>query len=266
MSLDTPLALQHLDEITAQLRDRRPAVFLDFDGTLAPIVDRPEQAAMDSAMRAAVERVARLCPVAVVSGRDLPDVRQRVGLDNIHYAGSHGFDISGPGGAHQAHRKGIDALPALDAAEKMLREAVNGIDGALIDRKHFSIAVHYRLARAADVPAIERAVDEALGRYGGLRKGHGKKVFELQPDIDWNKGAAVRWLLQSLSLDRPDVLPIYVGDDVTDEDAFRALADDGLGFAVLDAPRPTAAQFKLADPAEVRALLLALADALEGRR
>jgi alpha,alpha-trehalase len=263
---ETPAALQRLDEVTARLRGRRPAVFLDFDGTLAPIVDRPEQAVMDSQMRAAVERVARLCPVAVVSGRDLPDVRRRVGLDDIYYAGSHGFDIGGPRGTHLEHRRGIEALPALEGAERMLREAAQKIDGALIDRKHFSIAVHYRLVRPADAAAVEAAVDGALAQFGGLRKGHGKKVFELQPDIDWNKGAAVRWLLQALSLDGPDVLPIYFGDDVTDEDAFLALADDGLCFAVLDASRPTAAHFGLADPGEVRMLLHKLADAMQTRR
>ncbi len=266
MSADTPLALQHLGEITAQLRERQPAVFLDFDGTLAPIVDRPEQAGMDAAMRAAVEHIARLCPVAVVSGRDLPDVRARVGIEDIHYAGSHGFDIAGPRGMRHAHPQGVEALPAIDAAEKMLRAAVNNIDGAIIDRKRFSIAVHYRLARDADLPAIEGAVDAALKRHDGLRKGHGKKVFELQPDIEWDKGAAVRWLLRALSLDGPQVLPIYIGDDVTDEDAFRALAGDGLGVAVLDAPRPTAARYRVADPAEVRILLEALADAMKVRR
>ncbi len=263
---DTPQALQHRDTIAARLRGRQPAVFLDFDGTLAPIVDRPELAAMDAEMRAAVERLAGLCPVAVVSGRDLPDVRQRVGLQDIYYAGSHGFDIAGPRGTHHEHRKGTDALPALDAAEAMLRAAVKYIDGALIDRKHFSIAVHYRLVRAADVATVEAAVDAALGRFAGLRKGHGKKVFELQPDVEWNKGAAVRWLLRTLSLDGPQVLPVYVGDDVTDEDAFRALADDGLCFAVLDAPRPTAAHYQVADPGEVRLLLQALADLIEAGR
>lgn len=263
MSTETPLALQHLGEITAQLRARQPALFLDFDGTLAPIVDRPEQAGMDAAMRAAVERIARLCPVAIVSGRDLPDVRERVGIEDIHYAGSHGFDIAGPRGMRHAHPQGVEALPAIDAAERMLRAAVKDIDGAIIDRKRFSIAVHYRLARDADLPAIEGAVDAALERHDGLRKGHGKKVFELQPDIEWDKGAAVRWLLRALSLDRAEVLPLYIGDDVTDEDAFRALAGDGLGVAVLDVPRPTAAHYRVADPAEVRVLLQALADAIK---
>lgn len=263
MKSETPNALTHLGEVTARLRGRRPAVFLDFDGTLSPIVDRPEQATMDAPTRAAVERVARLCPVAVVSGRDLPDVRERVSLQDIHYAGSHGFDISGPGGMRHAHPKGVDALPAIDAAEKMLREATRDIGGAIIDRKRFSIAVHFRLTRDADLPAIDAAVDAALACHGGLRKGHGKKVYELRPDVRWDKGTAVRWLLQSLSLDQPDVLPIYFGDDVTDEDAFRELAGDGLGFVVLDAPRPTAAHFSLADPGEVRLLLEALADAIQ---
>lgn len=266
MKSGNPGALENLDEILEQLRDRRLAVFLDFDGTLAPIVDRPEQAGMDGAMRAVIERLARLCPVAVVSGRDLDDVRKRVGLPDIYYAGSHGFDIAGPHGTQQSHRKGLEALPTLDAAEKMLRAELQGIDGALIDRKHFSIAVHYRLVREHDVARVESAVDAALRGHSGLRKGHGKKVFELQPDIAWDKGAAVRWLLQSLSLDRPEVLPIYVGDDVTDEDAFRALAGEGLCFAVLETPRPTAARYRLSSPDEVRTLLEAVAGALAGRR
>jgi len=263
MSHQKPSALQQLEAIRARLAGRRPAVFLDFDGTLAPIVERPESAAIDAPTRAVVERLARHCPVAVVSGRDLPDVMKRVGLDNIYYAGSHGFDIAGPRGMHHAHQKGVEALPALDAAEQALREALRDIDGALIDRKRFSLAIHYRLVRGDHAAAVERAVDEALRQHHGLRKGRGKKVFELQPDVAWDKGAAVRWLLHELELEQPDVLPVYIGDDVTDEDAFRALGDQGLCIAVLDEPRPTAARYRLEDPQEVRALLEALDEALE---
>lgn len=259
-------ALQHLDEIAALVRDRRLAVFLDFDGTLAPIVDRPELAGIDTPTRNAVDRLARLCTVAVVSGRDVDDVRARAGINGIYYAGSHGFDIVGPGGLHQQHAKGVEALPALDAAESGLRSAVAAIDGALVERKRFSIATHYRLVAESDWPAVESAVDQALRRHPGLRKGHGKKVFELQPDIDWDKGAAVHWLLQKLGLDTPDVLPIYIGDDVTDEDALRALAGRGLGIVVLDQPRPTAAQYRLRDTGQVRMLLEALAEACERRQ
>lgn len=247
-------------------RGKRLAVFLDYDGTLTPIVDRPHDAVMQERMRATVARLATRCPVAVVSGRDLLDVRERVGLANLIYAGSHGFDIAGPAGLQQALPQAQGAIPTLDAVERDLGAALGGIDGVLLERKRFTIAVHYRLVREAEVPAVHLAVDAGLAEHPGLRKRHGKKVLELQPDLAWDKGAAVRWLLRSLSLDRPEVLPIYVGDDVTDEDAFRALAGDGLGFAVLDTPRPTAAQFRLTDPDEVRVLLGALADAMEARR
>lgn len=267
MGPDMPeAALEHLDEIAALVRHRQLAVFLDFDGTLAPIVDRPELAGIDPPTRDAVERLARLCTVAVVSGRDVDDVRARAGIKGIYYAGSHGFDIVGPGGLHQQHAKGVEALPALDAAERELRSAVAAIDGALVERKRFSIATHYRLVAESDWPAVENAVDQALRRHPGLRKGHGKKVFELQPDIDWDKGAAVDWLLHKLELDTPDVLPTYIGDDVTDEDALRALAGRGLGIVVQDEPRPTAARYRLRDPDQVRVFLEALAEACERRQ
>ena len=94
---DLPSALEHVDEITAS-GTRRLAVFLDYDGTLTPIVAHPEDAVLHDRMREIVERLARRCPVAVISGRDLADVRARVAIDDIVYAGSHGFDIAGPGG------------------------------------------------------------------------------------------------------------------------------------------------------------------------
>ena len=105
---------------------------------------------------------------------------------------------------------------------------------------------------------MEDAVDRVKKEHSRLRKGSGKKVFELQPDIDWNKGKALLWLLEQLELDRPDVLPLYVGDDVTDEDAFKVLVDRGLGFAVQKGDKPTAARYLLRDPDEVEKFLQAL--------
>jgi len=255
-----PSALDRIAEITARAHAKRLAVFLDYDGTLTPIVDRPEDAVMGEQMRATVARLATGCMVAVVSGRDLPDVRERVGIASLVYAGSHGFDIAGPAGLQQILPQAQEAVPALDTAERSLHAALGSIDGALVERKRFTIAVHYRLVRETDVPAVNRAVDAALAALPSLRKRHGKKVFELQPDVPWDKGAAVRWLLAALDLEGQDVLPIYVGDDLTDEDAFRALVGRGVGVAVLDAPRATAAGYALRDPSEVRTFLDALAD------
>ncbi|MDH3460636.1 MAG: trehalose-phosphatase [Burkholderiaceae bacterium] len=263
---DIPSAMEQFNTIAERVRNRELAVFLDFDGTLAPIVERPEQAALYPAAHDVVCRLARLCPVAVVSGRDLQDVRDRVGISAVYYAGSHGFDIDGPQNTRHEHGKGVEALPALDAAEHKLRTGLKNIVGALVERKRFSVAIHYRLVSEHDVPVVEQAVDTALSQHSGLRKGYGKKVFELQPDTEWDKGAAVNWLLQALALDRAEVLPIYIGDDVTDEDAFRALAGRGLSIVVLDHPRPTAAQYRLNDPEQVCAFLYALVRLLEHAR
>ena len=261
MSTLIPNALDRMPEIAAWLRASRAAVFLDYDGTLTPIVDRPEEARMDDAMRALVARLAALCPVAIVSGRDLADVRARVALD-VFYAGSHGFDIAGPGGLRHAHAAADAAAPELDAAERELREALGRIGGASVERKRFSIAAHYRLVRKMEVPAVERAVNAVRMRHARLRRGRGKKVIELLPDLDWDKGAAVLWLLNALDLDDPDVLPIYVGDDLTDERAFRALSQRGLGIVVRDKPRPTLARYRLRDTVEVRGFLATLAGLL----
>ncbi len=273
-------------------------MFLDYDGTLSPIVDRPELAELDDATRAVVARLAGRCPVAVVSGRDRRDVEARVGLSTVAYAGSHGFDIALPdGGAREQARAGLadaaegrsragmssreagerlrtthhtdgarhehpagqERLAALDRAEAALRAALADVPGALVERKRYSIATHFRLVADADLPRVERAVAAVLAP--GLRRKEGKKVIELQPDVPWDKGAAVRWLLEALALG-PDAFPLYVGDDVTDEDAFRAVRDDGLGVVVADQPRATAATLSLRDPGEVRGLLDQLAAAL----
>jgi trehalose 6-phosphate phosphatase len=102
---------------------------------------------------------------------------------------------------------------------------------------------------------VEAMVDDVLARHPDLRKGYGKKVFELQPRLDWHKGKAVLWLLRVLELDGPEVLPLYIGDDLTDEDAFRALGDRGLSIIVEEGSRPTAASYVLKHPEEVRSFL-----------
>ena len=251
---DLPSALDRVDEILGS-RPRRLAVFLDYDGTLSPIVPRPEDAVLDEPMRATVRRLAAVCAVAVISGRDLADVRERVDLDEIVYAGSHGFDIAGPGGLRREHPEAQAILAALSEAEAALRERVANIPGAQIERKKYSIAIHFRNVAQDRAANVEAAVDAVAAGHANLRKGHGKKVFELQPRLDWHKGRAVAWLLDALELNSPEVLPLYVGDDLTDEDAFQILRGRGVGIVVRDEPRPTAAHYALEDPAEVDAFL-----------
>ena len=250
MNRPTPEALLR------QAAGRGLALFLDYDGTLSPIVERPEDAVLAPNTRAVLERLARRYPVAIVSGRDLEDVRERVGISGITYAGCHGFEIAGPH-ASRVHEAAAAAAPQLGAAADMVAHDTQGLPGVQLERKRFTLAVHYRRAREADVRAVHQAVERAQARHPALRVTSGKKVYELQPDVDWDKGRAVLWLIESLALQ--DALPVYIGDDVTDEDAFRALAHRGVGIAVHDGPQATAAQYTLRDTDEVHDFLAALA-------
>jgi trehalose-phosphatase len=247
-------------EFEAALGGRRPAVFLDYDGTLTPIVRRPEDAVMDESMREVVRRLARVLTVAVVSGRDRRAVQDFVGLEELVYAGSHGFDIRGPEGMRIEHEVGREVGPELDEAERQLEELTAGVEGSQIERKRYSIAVHYRNVPAGREGEVERAVDEVVGSVDGLRKSSGKKVWEVQPDLDWHKGKAVLWLCEALEIDFERSAPVYVGDDVTDEDAFGEIEHGeggkiGVGVVVDDEGRDTKASFRLRDVEEVRRFL-----------
>jgi trehalose 6-phosphate phosphatase len=246
-----PSALEHVQEI-AQSGDRL-AVFLDYDGTLTPIVSHPEDAWLPESMRQTLGSLAARVPVAILSGRDLDDVRGRVHVDGIVYAGSHGFDIVRAGGLRR--ELGAAYLPVLDAAETELREALDEIPGAQLERKHFSVAAHYRNVNENDAFKVAAAVDAVAARHRELRRINGKKVYELLPDIDWNKGKAVLWLLETLELERGSALPIFIGDDRTDEDAFSALEKRGVGILVSEQPQVTAASYCLNNPDEVERFL-----------
>jgi alpha,alpha-trehalase len=252
-------ALARKDEILERLRQRTPAIFLDYDGTLTPIVGEPEDATLPDETRDVIRRLAEHYSVAVISGRDLDDVRKMVGIDNIAYAGSHGFDIAGPGGRYRNQEKGKPFLPALKRAEKEMSEAVRGIVGAKLERKRFTVTVHYRQVKTADISTVKERFHSTASHYPELRTSAGKKVMELRPNIDWDKGKALLYLLEALYTDSERVVPLYIGDDTTDEDAFRAIAERGVTIVVGGGRRQTAAHYALRDTKEVARFLQELA-------
>lgn len=242
----------------------QPAVFFDFDGTLSDIVDDPDAARPVEGAVDALTALAARCPVAVLSGRDLADVRDRVGLDGIWYAGSHGFELIGPDGAHHQNDTAADAVPALAGAASALREQLGPVPGVVVEHKRFAVAVHYRNAARDRVGETTAAVRDA-GRRLGLRVTTGREVIELRPEIDWDKGRTLHWILDRLDV---AVTPLFLGDDITDEDAFDAVADlAGYGIVVRhsdDGDRATAARFALDSPARVAEFTARLARRLGG--
>lgn len=252
---ELPPALESMAEIRSALAGRPPVLFLDYDGTLTPIVKRPENAILGEDMRAILRKLAELCTVAVVSGRDRADAEKLVGLENLIYAGSHGFDISGPRGLHFEHEGGRQTLGELDRAEKQLKERLQDVQGVQVERKRFALAVHYRNVADDDLPFIKNTVSEVSRGLQGLKTSPGKKVLELKPNLEWDKGQALLWLLERLGLKEDQVLPLYLGDDLTDEDALRVLADRGIGILVGDHGHPTHARFRLKDVGEVKQFL-----------
>lgn len=258
-----PVALETVSDILQRAKGKRLAVFLDYDGTLTPIVDRPELAVMSQAMRNTVQTLAQHCLVAIVSGRDRADVARLVNLESLYYAGSHGFEIDGPRGSQIHHEIGARFLPTLDSAEADLRRDLRFVSGALIERKKYSIAVHFRLVGDADLKKVDAAVAGVISALPELRKRDGKKVYEIQPNVEWDKGKAVLWLLEALHLTKDNSFPLYIGDDLTDEDAFQALRDFGIGVLVGQTSRPTAAQYTLKNSDDVARFLGRMAALLE---
>ncbi|KAF8380078.1 hypothetical protein HHK36_027548 [Tetracentron sinense] len=250
-----PSALSKFDRMMTAAKGRKIVVFLDYDGTLSPIVDDPDRAFMSDAMRSAVSEVARYFPTAIISGRCRDKVYEFVQLTDVYYAGSHGMDIMAPlrhlknnDGKYQTRavdKKGNevvlfqpaqDFLPAIQEILKVLEEKTKRIQGVVIENNRFCISVHFRRVC--------------------------KEVMEIRPSIKWDKGYALEYLLDTLGFGSSgDVLPLYIGDDRTDEDAFKVIESRGEGYSIIvsSIPKDTRASYSLRDPSEVKSFLLRLA-------
>ncbi|GAV87904.1 Trehalose_PPase domain-containing protein [Cephalotus follicularis] len=276
--LKFPSALGSFDRITNFAKGKRIALFLDYDGTLSPIVDNPDCAFMHNAMRKAVKMVAKYFPTAIISGRSRDKVYEFVGLKELYYAGSHGMDIMGPVRQSNDHPNCIKStdkqgkevnlfqpasefLPMINEVFSSLVENTKEIAGAKVENNKFCVSVHYRNVDEKSWTTVAQCVNDVIKDYPRLRLSHGRKVLEVRPVIDWDKGKAVTFLLESLGLsDSEDVLPIYVGDDRTDEDAFKVLREGTYGYGILvsSMPKESNAFYSLKDTTEVMEFLRSL--------
>jgi len=250
----------HWNELKQILQSGRLFIFLDYDGTLAPIVRTPSQAMLSPATAKVLTALAKNknITLAVVSGRVLSDVRNRVGIKNIIYVGNHGFEIKSPqinfkSSVDQACRKIFEEIKK-DLAKKM-----SIIRGIYIEDKGFTLSVHYRLADKKQIPLIKNIFTQTIAASRAkkiLKISAGKKVLEIRFASDCNKGKAVLWLVvrRQVVLRDKSILPIYIGDDLTDEDAFKVLRDKGLTILV-GKPRKSYAKYYVRNTQEVRKFL-----------
>ncbi|XP_042435978.1 probable trehalose-phosphate phosphatase 6 isoform X2 [Zingiber officinale] len=267
-----PSALVNFDDIVATSKGKRIVMFLDYDGTLSPIVDDPDCAFMSDAMREAVRDVARHFPTAIVSGRCRDKVFNFVQLRELYYAGSHGMDIKGPSKQTKrtnskdksvSFQPASEHLPMIDEVYKTLVEKTNSISGSRIENNKFTLSVHFRCVDEKKWSSLTDQVRAVVKDYPQLTLTVGRKVLEIRPTIKWDKGKALEFLLESLGFaDCSNVFPVYIGDDNTDEDAFRVLHERGQGVGILvsKVAKKTKASFSLRDPTEVKEFLRRLVE------
>jgi trehalose-phosphatase len=260
--------VQHLfqswESFTAAITAAAHTLLLsDYDGTLTPIVSRPDEAILSPGAREKLHALAEkpAVSVGIISGRSLAEIKAMVGIDGIYYAGNHGLEIEGPGlkftnPAAEAARAEIKHL------SRQLSTGLNSIEGVIIEDKGLSLSVHYRLVKAggeSQVASIFHQITSPLLREGRIRLTSGKKVWEARPPIDWHKGKAVESIRQEIKalLKVEQLLTIYLGDDTTDEDAFR-VTHHPQGWSIFVGPEenPSSnADYLLKSTSEVMAFL-----------
>lgn len=254
--------MRHLLEdwpvVGRRLREAQQVLLLfDYDGTLTPIVSHPDLAQLAPEVRRRLQELAThpRYLVGVISGRSLADVREKVGLSEIDYAGNHGLEMEGPG-VHFQHPVAQQVRPALDQVYRDLSRRLAGYSGVLVEDKGLTLTVHYRMASEAEAALVEsefQATVSACPDWALLRVTRGKKVLEVRPNVDWNKGNAIARLMEA----HPEAsLVCFFGDDVTDEDGF-AVVRKAQGIAVLVGPdsQETAAQYRVESPQELSQFL-----------
>lgn len=246
---ELPPALDNMASLKELFKTEQPLVFLDFDGTLAPIVENHKDAAMPDSMRELIKEMASVFRVAVISGRGLEDVKKRVQLENIYYAGSHGFEMAGPGGFKSENMEAQKVLSIFDELLPVLEKKLQDIEGLDFERKKYTLAVHYRKVKEEGEKEVHAIIEKTLKEFPKLKKGEGKKVIEIRPNIYWDKGKAVEMLKLKLSEEKQPKL-IYIGDDVTDEDVFEFI-QNGIGILVGTHGRNTFADYSLKNTKEV---------------
>jgi trehalose-phosphatase len=251
---------RHWDRLKEELSNRYIMLFLDYDGTLTPIVSSPRIALISREAKELLNELSNSpkCKLAIISGRGLKDIINIIGLKGIIYSGNHGLEIKGPKIKFESivssRYKAV-----LEQIKNDLNKKLSSIEGVFVEDKGLSLSIHYRLVDKNNIPQVKTIFHETVILYlirNKIKIKTGKMVLEVRPHREWDKGKVVLWLLtrQRFALKGKDVFPIYIGDDTTDEDAFKVLKNNGITIFV-GKPKPSYAQYYLQDTNEVKEFL-----------
>ena len=247
-----------LNILKRQLKAKKIFLFLDYDGTLTPIASRPKQATLPKATKALLRRLQRCqgVKIALISGRSLKDVKALVGVKDVVYAGNHGLEIKGSGLVWK-NPLVTKNKKVLTVIKQKLKKSLKGIKGVLIEDKGLTLSVHYRCVKKAKQAAVKKLFQKTVLLFlksDKIKTSEGKKVLEIRPPLKWHKGKAVQWLLSQWRKSKKHHLAIYVGDDVTDEDAFGILGSEDLSV-IVGKKRRTRARYFVKNTQDVNRLL-----------
>jgi trehalose-phosphatase len=226
------------DKVKRKLKGRYLFLFLDYDGTLTPVVEKIDEAILHPDMKNLLRELIALpkCRLAIISGRGLADVKRIIGMEELIYAGNHGLEIEGPKIKYK-HPLPPGYKSLLLQIKNKLNAETSSIKGVVVEDKGICIAFHYRLVDKHEVllaKTIFRDVTLPYKKNKLIKIRSGKMILEIRPPVEWGKDRAVLWLLarQQFIAGELPVLPIYLGDDKTDEDAFAVIRDKGITIFV----------------------------------
>lgn len=223
----------HLKEITDRVKNApHVLLLLDYDGTIVPIAQKPSLARLSPEGKKLLENFFRnsRISVGIITGRSLKEIRRLVSIEGLFYAGNHGFEILFRGEIW-VHPEAERLRPILKSVARELKRELSSVEGVLMEDKGLSVAIHYRQVTEKSPRELRRLISQVIRPYRGiLRIATNKKVYEVRPDIDWDKGKAVRKISEMLAI--PSLLRVYIGDDRTDEDAFRVLEGEDISILV----------------------------------
>ena len=251
ISVEPQLLRGSWGEIRKKLAGRKIHLFLDFDGTLTPVRKRPDMAKLSTEVSSILADLAIHMPLAIVSGRDRDDVTALVGTEGLFYAGCHGFDINDPRVPSLPVLEGQCTREDITGLGSVVAEAIAGFSDVVLKVKAWAIAIHYRSASAKEARSLESVLLKLIKPLSQFRISQGDRVLEIVPNVRWDKGEAVLWLREQFEKQYGRGEAIYIGDDTSDEDAFRALKDNGITILVADTHRATAAAYRLLNPKDV---------------